>query len=1008
MAGASTLPVLSRSLDLRPGEGRTVGVLGGFLLLVTATTTVLAATKNGLFLSVYPAKYIPHVIVAAAVVSAVASILFSAVIAGTARRSLAARLTAALAVVILASDAAFDLNPRWSLGVYLVLSAAQVLMLTHAWDYAGDLLTGRQAKRLAPLLGIGASVGTMAGGASVPFVVSWMGTQNLLLLATVCVAASLPLLWAIPEPAVPVDETSDTGRSALRAFVSGAGRGLKAIRVEPLLTLMGGTMVFIVLTGTLIEMQFKTALQSTMERDQITSFLGVMSSVVGFGTLLVQVAASRWIFPRLGVSFAARMHAALLTLAAAGAAVVGGVWMLAVFQATDDILQNSVQKPVEQVSLLPFPGPVKSASVATLGGVVRPLSEAGAGVLAILLASRGAVVPWVMVATAGVALLIAARHRGLYMDALMKALSRRTVDFAATVELPLVVDREALAVVDRGLDDPEPTVVVFSIALLAQLPPEAAVPRVLARLDHPIPEVRAEAARVLGRLELGGDTHPVDELLAAIARETSGFALASMLDTLGEWGRADAEYLLPLARSGDPRVRRSALVALARSGWKAAGGELARLLAPGSSAMDRIVGAEAVGALGATEHLEALQRAVEDPAVRPAALEALSGLGAPAVPALAALLRRRDLPLPVRRSVVTALAAVPHQNGRDALLALAGEPALGPAALTSLHRLRRERRLDPVEPTRLRYPLQAEVHRGLRCALSSAALRRAATGADTSFLADELAGLAQRSTQRILRMLALSHDPGRIAAIQAALASDDAPQRSNALELLEGTLASEQARIVMPYADAVAEGFAEERVAALVADLDAELSDPLEALADDSDWWTRTLALHGLGRDREITIPGRDPDDTEDPHMIPIIERVMILKGSQLFRNLPGNDLAGIASLSQVVYLQDGETVFRQGDAGDAFFMVVQGSVRILTGSHELAVLGPREAFGEMAILDQETRSATAVASAPTTLLKIDRDSFDRLIEQNPAVARGIYRMLTQRLRNTLAQLAAG
>jgi CRP-like cAMP-binding protein len=108
------------------------------------------------------------------------------------------------------------------------------------------------------------------------------------------------------------------------------------------------------------------------------------------------------------------------------------------------------------------------------------------------------------------------------------------------------------------------------------------------------------------------------------------------------------------------------------------------------------------------------------------------------------------------------------------------------------------------------------------------------------------------------------------------------------------------------------------------------------------------------------------------------------------------------------VYLQDGETVFRQGETGDAFFMVVQGSVRILRGSHELAVLGPREGFGEMAILDQETRSATAVAAEPTTLLKIDRDSFDRLIEQNPSVARGIYRMLTRRLRNTLAQLAAG
>ncbi len=107
-----------------------------------------------------------------------------------------------------------------------------------------------------------------------------------------------------------------------------------------------------------------------------------------------------------------------------------------------------------------------------------------------------------------------------------------------------------------------------------------------------------------------------------------------------------------------------------------------------------------------------------------------------------------------------------------------------------------------------------------------------------------------------------------------------------------------------------------------------------------------------------------------------------------------------------MVHLEKDQVVFEQGQPGDAFYMVVRGNIRIMRGSTELAQLGPREGFGEMAILDQETRSATATEA--TTLLRIDRDSFDRLIEQNPSVARGIYRMLTQRLRNTLAQVAAG
>jgi CRP-like cAMP-binding protein len=142
--------------------------------------------------------------------------------------------------------------------------------------------------------------------------------------------------------------------------------------------------------------------------------------------------------------------------------------------------------------------------------------------------------------------------------------------------------------------------------------------------------------------------------------------------------------------------------------------------------------------------------------------------------------------------------------------------------------------------------------------------------------------------------------------------------------------------------------------------------------------------------------------------MLPLIEKVMILKGSEFFRNFPGRDLAGIASLTDVVYVEKDEVLFQQGDVGDAFYMVVEGGIRISRGEHDLAVLGAREGFGEMAILDRETRSATATATVPTTLLKLDRVAFDQVVEQNPAVARGIYRVLTERLRNTLARVAAG
>jgi hypothetical protein len=213
----------------------------------------------------------------------------------------------------------------------------------------------------------------------------------------------------------------------------------------------------------------------------------------------------------------------------------------------------------------------------------------------------------------------------------------------------------------------------------------------------------------------------------------------------------------------------------------------------------------------------------------------------------------------------------------------------------------------------------------------------------------------------------------------------------------------------MPFLEAVAEGLPAARVTELLDDARAVRRRPAEALVDEVDWWPRALGLHMLGRDAEVTTPGQSTTEaSEDDTMIPLIEKVMILKGSEFFRNFPGSDLAGIASLADVVYCEPGEVVFAQNDDGDAFYVVVQGAIKIARGHVDLATLGPREGFGEMSLLDREKRSASATASEATTLLRLDRDSFDRAVEANPVVARGIYRVLTERLRNTLAQVAAG
>ncbi|MEM7417140.1 MAG: cyclic nucleotide-binding domain-containing protein [Gemmatimonadota bacterium] len=1001
------MPDIQRALNLREGEGRTFAVMAGFLFLNTANTTVLSAAKNGLFLSVYEPELIPHAIIAAALLTAFVAVIFTGVVAGTGRRPLASGLTVVLVLSVAACRTLFDINPLSAFVVYLWLSAVQVLVLTHAWDYTSSMLTGRQAKRLLPMIGVGASIGAIVGGGAVAPAAIQLGTSNLLWIAVALLIGALPFLWMVEEPVREI-ETGEDDVNPVRLFVARSGRGFQAVLGSKLLRLLALGLIALTITGTLIDLQLKFILQEFFERDDITAIYGLMSAAVGTGTLILQLWASRVLFPRFGVSFAAMLHGGALVIAAGGAAVFGGLIALVVAQALDDILQFSLQKPVEQVSLLPFPGRIKSVALATLGGVLRPLSKAAGGGIALALTGYPNLLPVATVASASVALGTYTRHRGRYMSALESALARHAVDLSQPEHTPLVVDKATLSIIDRGIQDNDPTVVIFSATLLEQLPAEDALPRLAGLLSHEVPEVRAEAAALFGRIDAPLDFAAGMSIAARLAEEDVPYVLAALIESVGLSGGIDPDTVIRFLDHEDDDVRRAAIVALSRLGWQASEERLKDWLR-GSDVQERVVASRAVGDLGLVHLKGEVVPLIDDPDTRVAALEALAELGPECVPLLADVLHKRELPLPLRRRIITALSTIEGDAARAALIGLVNEPALGPAALHSLSRMRSGRALAPIDETELRTVLKEEMRRGLLYSAVATTIRAASRGPRDAFVANELHGLHERSVHRVLKILALSYDAERIQKISTAIVSDNPARRSNALELLEGTVSGPSAFAVMPFLDIVAEGMPVHRVFDLLPDGDAVRRGPGEALVEEADWWPRSLGLYYLGRDDEVTVPGRaNQDRTEEDDMMPLIEKVMILKGSEFFRNFPGGDLAGIAALAEVVHVQKDEVIFTEGEEGDAFYMVVKGSVIISRGATKLATLGSREGFGEMAILDKEARSASATASEDTTLLSLDRDSFDRVIEQNPVVARGVYRVLTERLRNTLAQVAAG
>jgi CRP-like cAMP-binding protein len=133
--------------------------------------------------------------------------------------------------------------------------------------------------------------------------------------------------------------------------------------------------------------------------------------------------------------------------------------------------------------------------------------------------------------------------------------------------------------------------------------------------------------------------------------------------------------------------------------------------------------------------------------------------------------------------------------------------------------------------------------------------------------------------------------------------------------------------------------------------------------------------------------------------MITTVEKVLFLKSIDLFRGLPGEELATIAEIAEEQPFAAGDPVFAEGEPGDALYLIVEGAVKVHRGGEQLAQLGARDVFGEMAVLDSQPRSASVTVLKDAVLLKIGRDDFRDILQERPEIGMGIIQVLSRRLR---------
>ncbi len=121
------------------------------------------------------------------------------------------------------------------------------------------------------------------------------------------------------------------------------------------------------------------------------------------------------------------------------------------------------------------------------------------------------------------------------------------------------------------------------------------------------------------------------------------------------------------------------------------------------------------------------------------------------------------------------------------------------------------------------------------------------------------------------------------------------------------------------------------------------------------------------------------------------------LKGVPFFSSMSKKELAAVSQQADEIDVPAGKVLTREGDFGQEFFVIESGTADVIRDGERIAGLGPGDFFGEMALLNEDRRTATVTATSPMELVVMTRASFRTLDRTMPDVHRNVLKAIEER-----------
>jgi CRP/FNR family transcriptional regulator, cyclic AMP receptor protein len=133
--------------------------------------------------------------------------------------------------------------------------------------------------------------------------------------------------------------------------------------------------------------------------------------------------------------------------------------------------------------------------------------------------------------------------------------------------------------------------------------------------------------------------------------------------------------------------------------------------------------------------------------------------------------------------------------------------------------------------------------------------------------------------------------------------------------------------------------------------------------------------------------------------MLSSVDRLLFVRRVPIFKELRDDFIVRLTSVMHELSFPANYTIFRQGEEGRSLYIVVSGRVKVHIGNKLLAEVEQGKYFGEMAVFDTQTRSATATTLEPCECLELTQEQLYDAIEETPEIAVNIIRELSRLIR---------